>query len=344
MDKEFLRRRAFGPMKEVVQFMNAYMRRPDAHGPASPWKDKKFHIYPTQSPEIWPEHFGDPEFSDAITDLALTKFLLRAYLRACRDLGIEQQESALMREAEEILANFPDYPVKESGRGGKVFVDVAGATPDAIYNVPNPLMPVFPGEDYGLHSPKEIYELAANTWRNQQNEGGNDLVFLNLQGARLGLLDLDKFKRQLRYCQTPNGTFTDMTLEAGGRYADSTPNDYMKRIGIWVENFALPVVINESLLQSYTGELRLFPNWSQANGNARFETLRAVGAFLVSAEYREGKVRWVRITSEAGQPLRIVNPWRANVAVNRNGARQLVRGEHIELPTVAGETLELTER
>ena len=118
----------------------------------------------------------------------------------------------------------------------------------------------------------------------------------------------------------------------------------MTQLGIMVENFALSVVINESLLQSYTGELRLFPNWSQANGNARFETLRAVGAFLVSAEYHEGKVRWVRITSEAGQPLRIVNPWRANVAVNRNGARQLVRGEHIELPTVAGETLELTER
>ena len=77
----------------------------------------------------------------------------------------------------------------------------------------------------------------------------------------------------------------------------------MKLYGIWVENFAIPVVINECLLQSYTGELRLFPNWSKANGNARFQTLRAVGAFLVSAEYREGKVRWVRITSEAGQRL-----------------------------------------
>ena len=204
-------------------------------------------------------------------------------------------------------------------------------------------MPVFPGEEIGLHSPKEVYELAANTWRNQQNEGGNELVFLSVQGARLGLLDLEKFKRELRYDQMPDGTFTDMLLEAGGRNEDRTPDDLMKLYGIWIENFAIPVVINECMLQSYTGELRLFPNWNQANGNARFQTLRAVGAFLVSAVYQEGKVRWVRITSEVGQRLRIINPWRAQAVVTRNGVRQLVQGEHIELPTRTGETLELTE-
>ena len=343
MDREFLRTRAFGPIKEAVKFMNAFMRRPDAHGPTSPWKDDKFHIYPTQSPEIWRKHFGEPEFSDALPDLTLTKFLFNAYLAACRELEIEPQESALMNDVREILAHFPDYPTKESPRGGKVYVDVAGATPDAIYNTPNTLMPVFPGEEIGLHSPPEVFELAANTWRNQRNEGGNELVFLNLQGARLGLLDLEKFKRELRYCQMPNGTFTDMNLQAGGRVLDSAEYDFMRLMGIWIENFAIPVVINECLLQSYTGEIRLFPNWSKANGNAQFQTLRAVGAFLVSAAYKEGKVRWVRINSEAGQPLRMINPWRSDAIVSRNGIQQQVQGEHIELPTLIGETLELRE-
>ena len=343
MDKEFLRTRAFGPMKEATEFMNAFMRRPDAHGLASPWKDNKFHIYPTQSPEIWRQHFGEPEFSDALPDLTLTKFLFNAYLSSCRELGLEVEESALMKQVEEILANFPDYVTKESPRGGKVLVDVAGASADAIYNTPNTLMPVFPGEEIGLHSPKAVYELAANTWRNQQNEGGNELVFLPMQGARLGLLDLEKFKREMRYDQMPDGTFTDMLLEAGGRNEDTTPNDLMKYYGIWIENFAIPIVINECMLQSYTGELRLFPNWSKANGNARFQTLRAVGAFLVSAEYREGKVRWIRITSEAGQRLRVINPWRMKVVVSRDGVREVVQGDHIELPTHAGETLEMTE-
>ena len=32
-------------------------------------------------------------------------------------------------------------------------------------------------------------------------------------------------------------------------------------MGIWFENFALPVVITVCLMQSYHGEIRLLPNW-----------------------------------------------------------------------------------
>ena len=52
----------------------------------------------------------------------------------------------------------------------------------------------------------------------------------------------------------------------------------MRNMGIWFENFGLPVVINECLLQSYDGALRLFPNWPLDRA-AEFRTLRAVGAF-----------------------------------------------------------------
>lgn len=34
----------------------------------------------------------------------------------------------------------------------------------------------------------------------------------------------------------------------------------MSRVVIWLENFALPAIINECLMQSYNGILRLFPN------------------------------------------------------------------------------------
>lgn len=50
-----------------------------------------------------------------------------------------------------------------------------------MYNVPNALATVFPGEDYGLHSDKETQELLKNTFLNRQNEGGNDLVFYNFR-------------------------------------------------------------------------------------------------------------------------------------------------------------------
>ena len=64
--------------------------------------------------------------------------------------------------------------------------------------MPNALITVFPGEDHGLHSDEATMEILRNTFRNRRNEGGNDLVLSNLQAARIGMLDLEKFKRQVR--------------------------------------------------------------------------------------------------------------------------------------------------
>jgi alpha-L-fucosidase 2 len=116
-------------------------------------------------------------------------------------------------------------------------------------------------------------------------------------------------------------------LQVHGRYSDDTPYDFMRPMGIWFENLALPAVINECLLQSYTGTLRLFPNWP-LSVNAEFHTLRAVGGFLVSAACSTGVVQWVRILSEAGAPLKLVSPWQP--------------GEIIERPTQPGQEFILT--
>jgi alpha-L-fucosidase 2 len=335
MDVEFLRARAFGPIREAVQFMNAYIRRAGTRGHR--WDDDDYHIYPTVVPELHGLRV-DPRFSaDCNVDLTLTKFVFDAYLQACRLIGVEQVESALMLEVEDILDHFPAYPTAEGDRG-TVFVSVSGETPEQIYNTPNPLACVFPGEDVGLHSPKEKLEIALTTWRNLRTEGGNELVFQNLQGARLGALDLEKFKRQIRYCLLPNGTCTDMVLQVGGRYLDETPYDYMALMGIWFENFSLPVVINECMLQSYTGQLRLFPNWP-AGENGAFQDLRAVGAFLVSASFASGQVQWLRVTAEVGGPLNVINPWAGRVEVSRHGATEIIAGEVLTIETRSGEVL-----
>jgi alpha-L-fucosidase 2 len=205
---------------------------------------------------------------------------------------------------------------------------------------PHPAMPVFLGEELGLHSAPGNYAVAANSYRNMRIEGGNELVFGNLQGVRLGLLDLERFKRQIRYCELPNGTCTDMVLQVHGRYSDTLDYDFMARMGIWFENFALPVVINECLLQSYSGALRFFPNWP-ADRRAEFRTLRAVGAFLVSAAFDRGQVQWIEIVSEAGAPLRVIVPWADGACcVSAAGERAMPPGK-LEIPTCAGETIQL---
>ncbi len=348
LDETFLREQAFEPIKQVTAFMNGYMRRPEAHGADSPWGDDRFHIYPSLVPEM--RHaFGfssDPQFNDCLVDLTLTKFVLRAYLHACVILAIERHEARLMGEVSEVLEHFPEYVVAEHPTGGEVFRDVRGGDPEMIYNCPNPMCHVFPGEELGLHSSPEQIEIARRTWRLHRNEGGNELVFHSVQGARLGILDLEKWKRQLRYCELPNGSFTNMILQVGGRYPEGFPFAWMETMGIWTENFAVPFVINECLLQSYHGELRFFPNWPAAQGGAQFQNLRAVGAFLVSAAIRDGVVGDVEIFSEKGATCTVVNPWGdAAVTLLRNGTEaDTCGGDLFSFPTAPGETINLVAR
>ncbi len=307
-DVNFLRREAFAPMRAATEFMVAFLDRPDATG--ARWGDGKRHLFPSISPEMnGGLRPGLDRNHDCIVDLALARFLMRAFAEACRALGCEAKESTLLERCARFANELPDYATAIHPVYGEVFLDVAGGEPESVFNTPNLLMPVFPCEEFGLNSSVRIRRIAANTLASQRIEGGNHLVFSALQAARLGLLDLERFKRDVAYNTLPNGTATDKALESGGRYDDYTPFDYMAAMGIWFENFALPAVINESLIQSHDGTIRLFPNWPVSAGAAEFRTLRAVGAFLISARCAAGVVAWVEVLSERGGELRLHNPW-----------------------------------
>lgn len=339
-DANFLRQRAFRPIKEAVLFLVDYMQRPEARGER--WGDDRYHIFPTVPPELYGLRPGFKLNHDCLVDLTLTKFVFKAFQESCAILDCQSEETELLAALGNILAHFPDYPTTPS-KAGEVFVSVPGENPEVVYNTPNSLMTVFPGEDHGLHSPPEEFAIAANSYRNHLTEGGNELVFLNLQGARLGMLDLERFKRQINYCLLPNGTCADMVLQVKGRYADTMPFDFMAPMGIWFENFALPAVINECLLQSYNGVIRLFPNWP-LDRRAEFRTLRAAGAFLVSAACDKGEVQWVEIHSEAGGTLRLIVPWTNGAQVHTGEREFLVGNGVVEIATRQGETLRLASR
>ncbi len=73
-------------------------------------------------------------------------------------------------------------------------------------------------------------------------------------------------------------------------------------------NFAFASGVQEMLLQSHAGVVRIFPaiprNWQDVS----FENLRAVGAFLISAEKKNGKVVKLHVLSEKGGLLEIISP------------------------------------
>ena len=196
----------------------------------------------------------------------------------------------------------------------------------------------------GLGTPESL-ELARRTARTIRLEGGNDLVYQPLIRARLGVLDLDWFIREVKYCSLPNGVANDRIRQSGGRYSQSADFDFMMPMGVWCENFALPVVVNECMMQSYSGTIRLFPNTINL-GPARFENLRAVGAFLISAAYDGQTVKQLSILSEKGKTVRIVTPWtgksiRVTRARDNHQVHVDVQGEVCTFSTEPGESYQL---
>ncbi|MGD0782720.1 MAG: glycoside hydrolase family 95-like protein, partial [Candidatus Aminicenantales bacterium] len=74
-------------------------------------------------------------------------------------------------------------------------------------------------------------------------------------------------------------------------------------------NFAFAAGLQEMLLQSHTGVIRVFPAVPAAWADAAFDGLRADGAFLVSARRAGGRVAEVRVRAEKGGLLRLANPF-----------------------------------
>lgn len=332
-DLDLLRSRLWPVIREAAQFLTGYMTRPGSN----PVGDDKYHLFPTIVPEKYGLSEGLVKNLDVATDLAFTKFIFRAALQAVTDLGLEQEEAALTETIRKILSAYPAYPTAES-KWGKVYISVQTEDPDdVIYNCPANLMQIFPGEDVDAQvSSRDELELAINSWRHHYNEGGNDIVFYYLIGARLGVLDLEKFKRHVRYCTLPNETVTDRVTLRGGRYYDDVSMDFMSRMGIWVENFSLYAVVNECLLWGHTDVAVLFPNWDLRKA-ATFHSLRTRGAFLVDAACANGAVEYVTVHSERGSCWKMKNPW--NHAVDQLG--NIYSDNTVIIPMNPGETVTL---
>jgi alpha-L-fucosidase 2 len=328
LDRDFLKR-AYPLLRAAARFLAAYVKKGD---------DGKFHIIPTVSPENWGFTVDFRLNKDCIMDLALTEFLFDAVIEASKTLDVDEGERTRWAEIRENLASYP----KATGPYGEVWLDVPGAPTEWVYNVPVTLAPVFPGEQVGIGRGAEHHEIARRTAETIRLEGGNDLVYQPLIRARLGILDLEWFKREVRYCLLPNGVANDRVRQVGGRYDDSTDFDFMMRMGVWTENLSLPAVLNECMMQSWTGVIRLFPN-TRGLGPARFQNLRTVGAFLVSASYDGAKASNVTIFSERGSTVRLANPWpdsriRVRRAKDESPIEVNAEGETVEFQTLAGES------
>lgn len=122
--------------------------------------------------------------------------------------------------------------------------------------------------------------------------------------------------------------------QKAGQYSDFTYRPFTLE-----GNFAFAQGIHEMLLQSHKDFIEVFPAIPKDWKNVSFKTLRAEGAFLVSAKKENSVPLEVKIRSEAGGTLRIKLPFKTwiNTGVDRSNIK-IVNGI-AEMKTSKGQTI-----
>ena len=293
-------------VREVADFWEDYLK----------FEEGRYVIYADSI------HEGSGENLNPILTLGLLRNTFALALDMSRELNVDQPRRERWQH---ILDHLSGYSTQE--RGGKNVFRYTEKGTDWCGSNTLGIQHIYPAGAIGLDSDPKLLELSHNTiavlgrWRDM-----NGMNSFYPAAVRVGY-DPQVILTQLR-----------AMIEAIGQ-----PNGFIRGNPHGIENCSIvPSTINEMLLLSHEGVLRLFHVWPRER-NARFANLRARGAFLVSSALTDGKVQYVTLLSERGRDAIVETPWPGMaVAVTRNGQKaETLTGERLSLKTSVGETVGL---
>ncbi len=319
-DKEYAEKHAYPYIRSCLEFFEDYMV----------FKDGRYWIKRDAAHEVpyYKTDFSVRKYSKYINDTnnALTLGMLRMCIPAAidmaKELGIDGDKQAKWQDILDKLSPFPTY----YRYGKKVF---RYTEKGQAWNDGNDvgLQHIYPACCVGLSSDRELLKIARNTFNMKARSCWNDdnaVCSFYPMAAHLGTdprIIIRKLKALNRHRILPNMLFDF----AGG---------CLENCSVFANT------LNEMVMQSYEGIVRIFPDWD-GNTDCRFESLRADGAFLVSAEMKDGRVRYAEIKCEIGGTLRIQNPFE-KAAVCVNGKSFETDEKEIVLETVKGTEIRIT--
>ncbi len=283
LDLDYAREFAYPFLIEVADFWEDYLK----FEPTSPddglrrATGGRYVIYQDAIHETTEDH----EDFNPVLSLGLIRMVLDSLLAMSRDLDRDADRREKWQHILDHLSEFPTFEhdgvtifrLTETGMGW------CNGNTLAIQHI-------FPSGAIGLDSDPALLQIARDTVKVLARWGAVPTFYGAC--ARVGH-DPNEILAQL-LDRVENHSFPNMLLaECGGA---------IETCG------GITVGVNEMLLQSYEGVIRLFPVWPMER-DARFETFRAVGAFVISAELRGGVVGPVAIESEKGRDCTVQHPW-----------------------------------
>jgi len=272
---------------------------------------------------------SDDGYHNAHPDIAFASSTFRNAVRFAKVLGVDAN---LTLEWQDALDSMPAYPSADftflEGAKGSEFNGGAGYFVEAVYghhpgitpansSVTPPTWPwcnkeypianfaaMWPTDEIGAtqtvdqdllaRAKQTVYALNSYTMKPWANTNGFCLSWppaVRVSGRQdsFGLVS----------------AFANGILSATGH------NACVENQGGMLENIGATVAINDLLLQSHGGVVRFFPVWNATVlGGASFTTLRAYGAFIISASVdNNAAVLDVSLASEVGGDFVFASPW-----------------------------------
>jgi len=299
MDDHMLRDSLYPLLRRSINFYLHILEREE---------DGKLHMPETISPEYG--SFLQLTVRDCHYDLALLRWGCETLLWICDRL---QLEDSLIGTWKNILEKLVELPKDDTGfMVGK--------------NVPlthghrhfSHLLAVFPlhlisGEQ---EEEKKLIYKSLRHWFSMEG----DLRGFTFTGAASIAASIGRGDEALKYVKTALELFK--------------PNTMYKEAGPVIESpLAAAEAINDMLLQSWGGKIRVFPAVPQEWKDITFHHFRAEGAFLVSAVRKDGKTQFICIESLAGEPC--------TVMTDIEGEIRIVGNTQVNLEKSAPDTIEL---
>lgn len=293
MDRDFLEQRAYPWIKDVAVFLDEISVK-EVNGNRKLWISSSPEIY-NNSREAW--------FAETTNfDLALIHWTYEKAAEMANELG-------LVEEAEkwnQILSEWPELDV--DAETGLTFAP--GVPYVESHRHFSHLMAFHPLGLIDISKDEADKHIIQNTLRNLEKIGpdywcGYSYSWEGNLYARA--FEGEKAAEALRVfaeCFCLKNSF-----HANGDQCKAGHSTFTYRPFTLEGNFAFASGIQEMLIQSHTGVIKLFPAIPADWRDLSFTKLRTYGAFLVSAEMKNGAVSDVEITAEKGGKLVLENPF-----------------------------------
>lgn len=324
-DKRYVQK-VYPFIREVANFWEDYLKY--ENGQYNNYNDNFWEVGPWT--DNWRSDLKSGDINNTST-LGMLRMFCKGIIEMCTFLNVDKDRIGKWKHIQEYL-----HPVPTVETNGEIRIKAAekgtGSGNDKrtkpgfgrvmAYSL------VFPSDITGVKSTPEFAETLRKEVERWDTNPGGDSGWTNLESGfetyfttaiRVGYDPekvLQKLKERINKTALPNF----LIAQSGG---------VTETLG------AIPSCINEMLLQSYEGMIRVFPAWPVSR-DASFEDLRTYGAFLVSSAKKNGEVQYVKITSEKGRTCIVENPWNGKKPTVTEDGKPItpkINGDLITFPT-----------